>query len=533
MSNDYNLIHRVNVGDIVKRSAARFPQKTALVEGDRRITYRECNQMVNKVARGLLSLGLEKGDRLAILLSNSIEFVLTYFACAKAGVTVVPINLSLLPHEVSYIISDSRAKAAVVEIAFLEKLITSGHENVLRDIVLIGGAAPSDRTGILRYHDWEAVWSDQEDTEVCCEVDDRDLMQCLYTSGTTSHPKGVMSSHIAVYMNTLGTAFDMKFTEIDVSVAMLPQFHVAQLNAITTPVFIAGGTTVIMKKFEPVELMTLVQREAATQIFGLPMMYRALLDHPHRSQYDLSTLRLCVYAMAPMPNEDLQRAHETFKCDFALLFGQTEMAPVATVFRPEHQLIKPGAVGTPAVNVEVGIMNAQGELLPTGSVGEIVYRSPQTMEGYLNDPQKTAEAFAHGWFHSGDEGYFDEDNILWFGDRKKDMVKTGGVNVASIEVEKVIFQHPRVQNVAVVGLPHARWSEALTAFVISNDGGEISEEEIIQLCKDKLGGFKVPKRVLTVKEFPMTSTGKIQKNLLRAEFAQAFAELEHEDKVTE
>lgn len=533
MSMEYNLIHRVNVGDIMKRSAARFPLRTALVEGDRRITYRECNQFVNKVARGLLSLGLVKGDRLAILASNSIEFVLTYFACAKTGVTIVPINLSLLPHEISYILRDSEAKAAVIEHSFREKLLPAGAQNTLKHIVLIGGEPASEQTGAVSYHDWETLWKEQDDAEVYCQVEDRDLMQCLYTSGTTSHPKGVMSSHLAVYMNTLGTAFDLKFTEKDVSVAMLPLFHVAQLNAVTTPVFLAGGTTVLMKKFEPAELMQLISREGATQIFGLPMMYRALLDHPNRQEYDLSTLRLCVYAMAPMPNEDLRRAHETFQCDFALLFGQTEMAPVATVFRPEHQLIKPGAVGTPAANVEVGIMNAQGELLTAGEVGEIVYRSPQTMEGYLNDPQKTAEAFAHGWFHSGDEGYFDEDNILWFADRKKDMVKTGGVNVASIEVEKVIFQHPRIQNVAVVGLPHARWSEALTAFVITNDGGEIAEEEIIQLCKDKLGGFKVPKRVVTVKEFPMTSTGKIQKHQLRAEFARAYDELEREAELME
>ncbi|WP_419879185.1 long-chain-fatty-acid--CoA ligase [Brevibacillus centrosporus] len=522
MSIAYNLIHRVNVGDILKRSAARFPHKTALIEGDRRISYKECNAWVNKVARGLLALGLRHGDRLAILASNSIEFVLVYFACAKAGITIVPINLALHPHEVSYILQDSGAKAVVLEEVFLDKWPAVGEGLAVTDLILIGSESVPEQLGAIRCHKWEHVWQAQNDTEVVCQVEDRDLMQCLYTSGTTSHSKGVMSSHIAVYLNTLGTAFDLKFTENDVSIAMLPLFHTAQLNAVTTPVMIAGGTTVIVKKFDPVAVMQLIEREGVTQIFGLPMMYRALLDHPERESFDLTTLRLCIYAMAPMPNQDLQRAHDVFQCDFALLFGQTEMAPVATVFRPEHQLTKSGAVGTPAANVEVGIMNEYGDLLPTGQVGEIVYRSPQTMEGYLNDPQNTEQAFANGWFHSGDEGYFDEDNILWFADRKKDMIKTGGVNVASIEVEKVIFQHPRVLNVAVVGLPHVHWTEALTAFVISKDDEAVPEEEIIQLCRTQLGGFKVPKKVVTVKAFPMTTTGKIQKHLLKKEFAELY-----------
>jgi acyl-CoA synthetase (AMP-forming)/AMP-acid ligase II len=523
MSLTYNLVHRVNMGDILKRSAKRFPNKIALVESERRVTYLELNKLVNKVARGFNSIGLVKGDRLSILSSNSIEFILVYYACAKAGITIVPINTGLLSNEIEYIIKDSNSKAVLIEKQFLDLLQANKTIDSLKEIIVIDGDATSRKgSGTQRFHDLNSIWNGQNDSEVLCEINDRDLMQCLYTSGTTSNPKGVMSSHVAVYFNTLGTAFDLKFTEQDVSIAMMPLYHVAQLNAISTPVFLAGGTTVIMKKFEPEPLMILIEKEKATQIFGLPMMYRALLDHPKRSEYDLTSLRLCVYAMAPMPDYDLQRAHNVFNCDFALLFGQTEMAPVATVFRPEHQLIKPGAAGTPAVNVEVAIMNDNGELLPEKETGEIVYRSPQTMEGYLNDVQKTTEAFAHGWFHSGDYGYFDEDSILWFVDRKKDMVKTGGVNVASIEVEKTILQHPNIQNAAVVGLPHEHWTEALTAFVISKDNEQIPEEEIIQLCKKQLGGYKIPKKVVTLKEFPMTSSGKIQKHLLRNDFIKLY-----------
>lgn len=524
MSLDYNLIHRVNIGDILKRSAKRFPNKPALVEGERRVSYQELNKMVNKSARGFQSIGLEKGDHLALLSSNSIEFIITYFACAKAGITIVPINTVLLANEIEYILRDSQTKAIVAETAYLQLLKAAEGIETLKDIIVIGEESflSNISNNTQRFHSWESFWIDQDDSEVLCEVIDRDLMQCLYTSGTTSNPKGVMSSHIAVYFNTLGTAYDLRFTEQDLSIAMLPLYHVAQLNAITTPIFLAGGTTVIMKKFEPEFLMELIEKEKATQIFGLPMMYRTLLDHPKRKEFDLSSLRLCVYAMAPMPDYELKRAHDVFKCDFALLFGQTEIAPVATVFRPEHQLIKPGAIGTPTVNVEVAIMNENGDLLPEKEIGEIVYRSPQTMEGYLNDSEKTEEAFRYGWFHSGDYGYFDEDQMLWFADRKKDMVKTGGVNVSSIEVEKTIFLHPNVTNVAVVGLPHVHWTEALTAFIISKNNEEIPQEEIIELCKTQLGGFKVPKKVITLKEFPMTSSGKIQKHILRTEYQRVY-----------
>ena len=521
MTLEQNLIHRTNVGDILTRSARKFPNKTAVVEGDRRVTYKALNSKVNQLARGFLAMGLQTGDTMALLLSNSIEFLMVYFACAKAGITVVPINLSLLPHEVDYIIRDSGSKAVVLETVFLERVPETSAGSPLRDVIAVDYANVTATSSGYNFHDLAALFA-QDDSEVECIVDDRATMQCLYTSGTTSNPKGVISSHLAVYLETLGTAFDLKFTEAEVSIAMMPLFHTAQLNAFTTPVFIAGGTTVLMKKFEPLELMTLIEREGATQIFGLPMMFRALLDHPRRTEFDLSTLRLCVYAMAPMPDHELRRCLDTFGCDFALLFGQTEMAPVATVFRPEHQLTKSGSVGNGGVNVEVAVMDEDGRLLPEGEIGEVVYRSPQTMEGYLNDPEKTAEAFEYGWFHSGDIGYLDSDSILWFVDRKKDMVKTGGENVASIEVEKLIFKDPRIQNVAVVGLPHEHWSEALTAFVVVKPGQTVSEQELLDHCKSTLANYKVPKRVVFVEQLPMTSTGKIQKHVLRAEYEKLY-----------
>ena len=255
------------------------------------------------------------------------------------------------------------------------------------------------------------------------------------------------------------------------------------------------------------------------------MMYRAMLDHPGFADRDLLSLRRAVYAMAPMPDDLIGRCLTGFGCDFALLFGQTEMSPCTTLFRPEHQLSHIGAVGTPLIGVQVAIMGPDGDLLPPGEAGEIVYRGPSTMSGYLRDEEATATAFAHGWFHSGDVGYFGDDGVLWFTDRHKDVIKTGGENVASIEVEKAVYAaDPRVAETVVVGLPHERWSEAITAFVVPKPGETIDPAGLITALKQRLDGFKVPKAVILVDQLPKTSTGKIQKNVVRSEHSKYYEE---------
>jgi acyl-CoA synthetase (AMP-forming)/AMP-acid ligase II len=301
-------------------------------------------------------------------------------------------------------------------------------------------------------------------------------------------------------------------------------FHTAQLNCHCTAAIMVGATIHALRGFDAGGLLKLIETERITQIFGLPMMYRAMLDHPDIARRDLSSLRRACYAMAPMPDAQLKRCIETFGCDFYLLFGQTEMSPTATLFRPEHQLSHAGAVGTPVVNIQVAIMDASGRLLPPGERGEIVYRGPHTMTGYLKDAEATTAAFAHGWFHSGDMGHVDGDGILWFSDRRKDVIKTGGENVASIEVEKAVYAaDPRVAEVVVVGLPHDHWGEAVTAVVVPKAGQRLDERELLTEIKRHVDPYKVPKSVIFVAELPRTSTGKIQKNLVRAEFAGHYA----------
>ena len=330
----------------------------------------------------------------------------------------------------------------------------------------------------------------------------------------------MVGTHVAIYLESMSSALDSMWNHTDRFAAMMPMFHTAQLNAFCTPAIMVGATIHVLRGFDPAVLLNAIEQERITQVFGLPMMYRAVLDHPSFPDRELGSLRRCVYAMAPMPDQLIRRCLDGFGCDFALLFGQTEMSPVTTLFRPEHQLSHIGAVGTPITGVQAAIMGPDGALLPPGEQGEIVYRGPSTMAGYLHNASATDSAFAHGWFHSGDVGWFGADGVLWFADRYKDVIKTGGENVASIEVEKAVYAvAPQVAEAVVIGLPHERWSEAITAVVVPKPGETVDPAQLLADLRGRLEGYKVPKAVIVADELPKTSTGKIQKNVVRDQHA--------------
>jgi acyl-CoA synthetase (AMP-forming)/AMP-acid ligase II len=520
-----NLIQRVNVGDSLTRTAARRPDALALADGPRRLTYAQFNAVVNRFAHALQRRGYHRGDALALASGNSIEFLVTYYACAKLGVVCVPVNLGWRADEVAYVLGHSGARGIVAEAQLLDGLGPAlAAQPGVTDVIVAPGTGPGSAPGTgtagippgREVAGFAELAAESDDSEPECLVGDRDPVSYLYTSGTTSFPKGVIGHHSAIYLESMSMALEARFDDTDRFAAMMPMFHTAQLNCHCTAAVMVGAALFIQRGFDAAGLLELIEAERITQIFGLPMMYRQLLEHPDRPRRDLSSLRRALYAMAPMPQEQLRRCIEAFGCDFYLLFGQTEMSPTATLFRPEHQLSHGGAVGTPVVNVQVAIMDEQGGLLPQGESGEIVYRGPHTLTGYLNDPAATDAAFAHGWFHSGDVGRFDADGLLWFSDRRKDVIKTGGENVASIEVEKALYAADEaIAETVVVGLPHERWTEAITAFVVARPGAAIDEAGLLARLRGHLDPYKVPKAVIVVAELPKTSTGKVQKNLLR------------------
>ncbi|WP_433802506.1 AMP-binding protein [Actinomycetospora sp. CA-084318] len=512
-----NLVQRINVGDALTRSAFARPAQLAVVDGDRRWTYAEFDAWVNRLGHGLLARGYAVGDALALAAGNSAEFLAVYYACAKTGVVCVPINLGWRPDEVAYVLGHSQARGIVVERQLLEPITAAvGKVPSVADVFVAPGTGDASEQTL-------AELESADDSPVEVAIDDRAALSYLYTSGTTSFPKGVVGTHLGIHLESMSAALDSGWSAADRFLAMMPMFHTAQLNAFCTPAVVVGATIHVHRGFDPERFLTTIETEGITQVFGLPMMYRAALDHPSFADRDLSSLRRAVYAMAPMPEAQIQACLEGYRCDFALLFGQTEMSPITTLFRPEHQLSHVGSVGTPLTGVQVAIMGPDGGLLPPGEQGEIVYRGPSTMQGYLHDEAATATAFAHGWFHSGDVGRFGEDGVLWFADRTKDVIKTGGENVASLEVERAVYDaEPDVAEVVVVGLPHARWSEAITAVVVPKPGATIDAEKLTAALKDRLDGYKVPKAVIVENELPRTSTGKIQKNVVRETHAMHY-----------
>ncbi len=506
-------------GDLLHRTARRDPDKLAVVAGDIRATFAEFDVAVNRCAHALADRGLAKGDRLALLSHNCWEFAVLVFATARLGVVVVPVNFMLGADEIGFILGHSGAKGIVAEDALADTADTAlagaGTENAIRGWIGLSGAPTGDG--------WEDIgpwWREGPDQAPDIEVADDDPLRLMYTSGTESRPKGVMLSSRSLIAQYVSCVIDGGMTREDVELHSLPMYHCAQLDCFFSVDVYLGATSIILPAPDAATILATIEREQVTKLFCPPTVWISLLRHPDFDTTDLSSLRKGYYGASPMPVEVLREMQRRLP-DVQMwnFYGQTEMAPLATILRPHEQLEHAGSAGKASVNVETMLVDDDNNPVAPGEVGEIVHRSPHAALGYYGDDAKTAESFRGGWFHSGDLGIMTPDGYLSVVDRKKDMIKTGGENVASREVEEAIYELDGVAEVAVFGIAHPHWIEAVTVVIVSKPGVTLSADDVHAHAKDRLAGFKRPKYVVFSDALPKNPSGKILKRDLRQQHA--------------
>jgi fatty-acyl-CoA synthase len=515
-----NWMNRDTIGDVSRRAAARYRDKTAIIFRDVALSFALLEKEICRFANLMISLGITKGDRVAVDAYNSHLYPIIFMGLAKIGAVQVPINYMLNGEEIAYIVNHSGSKVFIVEDA-LFSIIEPVKDTF--NIVKHWGFIPLNGMGIpTGFFDLEKEMSKMAFDEPDADVYPEDIAQIPYTSGTEARPKGAMLSHRALMSQYFSCIIDGEYQPSDISLHALPLFHCAQLHCFLTPLLYTGAENIILYRADPLEMIRNIERYRVTHLFAPPTVWIGILNHPDLENYNLSSLKKAAYGASSMPIEIIKQLSSTFPgLRLWNYYGQTEMGPTATMLKPEAQLAKPGSAGKPILNVETQLMDDNGNFVAVGEVGEIVHRSGHVMTGYLNDAAKSAEAFAFGWFHSGDLGRFDEDGFLYIVDRKKDMIKTGGENVASREVEEVLYQHQDVEEVAVFGLPDPKWIEIVAAAIVLKKGSTVKEKDIIAFSKERLAGFKCPKKIFIMDKLPKNPSGKILKRELKVSLADA------------
>ena len=513
------MIRRQTLGDVLRRTALRVPAKTAIICGETQWTYAEFDALVTRLAAGLAKIGVQQGERVAVLARNSHGFAALRFALARLGAVLVPINFMLKAEEVAYILRHAGARTLATDSGLAELArAAAALQTEVREFVWL----PSEDSSSA------AVGMHSFDTLAACTaalpeitLTSTDLLQIVYTSGTESSPKGVMLTHDAVLSQYVSCLVDADITSQDLTLHALPLYHCAQLDVFFGPAIYIGSSNVITSKPVPDNLLALIEKFKVTSFFAHPTVWIALLRSPAFNVERLASLVKGYYGASIMPVEVLRElAARLPKVRLWNLYGQTEIAPLATMLGPDDQLRKPGSCGRAVLNVETRVVDDQMQDVRVGEVGEIVHRSPHLMLGYFRDDERSHAAFTGDWFHSGDLGIIDEEGFISVVDRMKDMIKSGGENVASREVEEMIYRLPQVSEVAVIGLADPRWVEAVTAVIVLKDGQTLSEAEVMAHCNTHMASFKSPKRVVFTDALPKNPSGKLLKRELRRSYDQ-------------
>ncbi len=514
-------LRRQTLADLLRRTAKRLPQRTAIICGATEWTYADFDRICDRLATGLAHRGVTKGSRVAVLARNSHGFAALRFALARLGAVLVPINFMLKPEEVAYILRHAGAEMLATDsgLATLARAATKLDTKVTSFVWLPSEDPSTPEPDMIAFDDLIAA----PPTPPTVALHGHDLLQIVYTSGTESMPKGAMLTHDAVIWQYVSCIADAAISGDDLMVHALPLYHCAQLDVFFGPGIYTGAINIITAKPTPDNLLPLIQRFGVTSFFAPPTVWISLLRSPLFETSDLSSLVKGYYGASIMPVEVLREmARRLPNVRLWNLYGQTEIAPLATMLGPDEQLTKPGSCGRAVLNVETRVVDDRMQDVAPGEVGEIVHRSPHLMLGYFHDDERTKAAFEGGWFHSGDLATIDAEGYITVVDRKKDMIKTGGENVASREVEEMIYRLDGVSEVAVVGVPHPRWVEAVVAVVVPKPGHALTPEAVMAHCATHLASFKAPKTVVFADTLPKNPSGKLLKRELRAAHAGVF-----------
>jgi fatty-acyl-CoA synthase len=502
---------RLLVPELCARSARRAPAAPAVAFEDRVLSFAELDRRADRLSSALAARGVRGGDNVAILMYNRPEFVESFLAIQRLGACAVPVNFRLSQAEVDYVLADSRAVGIVSD----ADLVAVGQAAAPKlpgvHFHLVAGAA---RPGAESYEEALAAASPRAPAVA---VDDGQLAFLMYTSGTTGRPKGAMLTHRNLVVNTMNWLYEVGARREDVWLSGLPLFHIGGINGLL-PFMALGALAVIEPStgFDPARSIERLARHRVSMCFFVPTQWREICERPEVARLDRGRLRVAIWGASPAPARTLELLAETFpSVEIVNAFGQTEMSSNTAFLKGPDAVRKMGSIGRPAINVEARIVDAEGEDVRRGEVGEIVYRGPTVMRGYFGDEEASAEAFAGGWFHSGDLVREDAEGFLYVVDRLKDMLISGGENVYPAEVERALAEHPAVAEVAVLGVPHPRWVETPLAVVVPAPGTAPSEEELIEHCRERLAGYKKPGAVIFAAELPRNAAGKVLKRELR------------------
>jgi len=498
-----------NLARLLRWNAVRRADKEALVDGDDRWTFAELDADVDRHAHALLEAGVRPGDVVAQLGRNSATYLLGMFAIARVGAIHLPLNWRLHERELTYILDHSGATTLLVDEDMREKAVALVGVGDLRCIVAHSGPTVADSPTLP-----ELLARAPSTPLPDAEVSEDDLQRILYTSGTTSRPKGVMISNGNVLANQLGQILELELTKNDRCMMSAPLFHVAGLEAPGHSTLYAGGTMVLTRSYAGRDVIELAAKERITGMVLAAQILYDILAMPDLEDFDLSAMRFIIFGGMPVEQRRLVQAAfpQTRLID---TFGMTELTNGGAYMDEAHCDEKIGGQGWPFPHVDFRIVDENDEPVPAGVIGEICIRGLKVSKGYWRDPEATARAWRDGWFHSGDMGSVDEDGCLWFADRKADMIRSGGENIASAEVERVLAAHPAVAEVAVVGIPDPKWDEVPKAFVILKPDAPTTSEELVGHCAEHLAKFKVPKELEIVDHLPRNDSGKVLKRALR------------------